>query len=129
MINKKLRIHVKNNHASPDTFPPTIEGEEVFTITEEYFQAACEDHPAVAEHVEVFIDWDLDHFVQSMSTADVLITWDLPTKNLAKVAPRLKFIHIIGAGVEHLCPMDWVPKGVHVVNNRGFTPSRGASSV
>ena len=28
-------------------------------------------------------------------------------------------IHITGAGVEHLCPMDWVPEGVTVVNNRG----------
>jgi len=125
MINKKLRIHVKNNHASPDTFPPTIEGEEVFTITKESIQVACEDHPVVAEQVEVFIDWDLDHFFQSMSTADVLITWDLPTKNLAKVAPRLKFIHIIGAGVEHLCPMDWIPKRVHVVNNRGVHSIKG----
>ena len=125
MINKKLRIHVKNNHASPDTFPPTIEGEEVFTITKECIQVACEDHPVVAEQVEVFIDWDLDHFFQSMSTADVLITWDLPTKNLAKVAPRLKFIHIIGAGVEHLCPMDWIPKRVHVVNNRGVHSIKG----
>jgi len=125
MTDSKLRIHIKNNHASPDTFPPTVEGEEVFTITEDRFRAACERHPLVAEQVEAFIDWDLEHFADSMQTADVLVTWDFPTANLAKVAPRLKFIHIIGAGVEHLCPMDWIPEGVHVVNNRGVHAAKG----
>ena len=125
MTNDKLRIHIKNNHASPDTFPPTIEGEEVFTITEARFQAVCQRFPAVAEQVEVFIDWDLDHFTKSMSTTEVLVTWDFPTTNLAKVAPQLKLIHIIGAGVEHLCPMNWVPEGVKVVNNRGVHAAKG----
>jgi len=125
MTNDKLRIHIKNNHASPDTFPQTIEGEEVFTITEARFQAACQRFPSVAEQVEVFIDWDLDHFTKSMCTTEVLVTWDFPTTNLAKVAPQLKLIHIIGAGVEHLCPMNWVPEGVKVVNNRGVHAAKG----
>ena len=94
MTNNKLRIHIKNNHASSGTFPPSIEGEEVFTITEASFQVACQRFPAVAEQVEAFIDWDLEHFAESMETADVLVTWDFPTTNLAKVAPRLKLIHI-----------------------------------
>ena len=125
MTNNKLRIHIKNNHASLGTFPPTIEGEEVFTITEAHFQVASQRFPAVAEQVDVFIDWDLEHFTESMETADVLVTWDFPKINLAKVAPRLKLIHIIGAGVEHLCPMDWVPEGVKVVNNRGVHAAKG----
>jgi phosphoglycerate dehydrogenase-like enzyme len=54
-----------------------------------------------------------------MATAEALVTWDLPTEDLARVAPHLKWIHIIGAGVEHLCPMDWLPDGVTVVNNKG----------
>ena len=125
MTTDKLRIHIKNNRASPETFPPTIEGEEVFTITEERFSVACERFPAVAEQVVAFIDWDLEHFTESMETADVIVTWNLPTTNLAKVAPRLKLIHIIGAGVEHLCPMNWVPEGVKVVNNRGVHAAKG----
>ena len=114
-----MRVHVKNNHASPQTFPPTPEGEAVFTVTRERFDAAAARHPLVARHLDVFIDWDLDHFESSMRTAEVLVTWDLPTANLARAAPDLRLIHIIGAGVEHLCPMDWVPPGVTVVNNRG----------
>ena len=114
-----MRVHVKNNHASPETFPPTPEGEAVFTITRERFDAAAARYPHVARRLDVFIDWDVDHFASSMRTAEVLVTWDLPTENLAGVAPNLRLIHIIGAGVEHLCPMDWVPDGVTVVNNRG----------
>ena len=71
------------------------------------------------------IDWDLDRFSESMESADVLVTWDLPTDNLARVAPKLQWIHIIGAGVEHLCPMTWLPDGITVVNNRGTHAAKG----
>ena len=60
-----------------------------------------------------------------METADVLVTWDLPTAGLAAVAPRLRWIHIIGAGVEHLCPMTWLPEQVTIVNNRGTHAAKG----
>lgn len=125
MADKKLRVHVKNNHASPDTFPNTPEGEAVFTITRERFDAVARDYPDVAQHLDVFIDWDTDHFQESMKTADVLVTWDLPTANLGSVAPNLKWIHIIGAGVEHLCPMNWLPSKVTLVNNKGAHAAKG----
>lgn len=115
----KVRVHIKNNHASPHTFPPTAEGEEVFTITRERYEAAARLHPEVAERLDVCIDWDLENFHDSMRAAEVLVTWDLPTENLSTVAPSLRWIHIIGAGVEHLCPMGWLPESVTVVNNRG----------
>jgi|TARA_B100001971_G_C18131782_1_gene505241 phosphoglycerate dehydrogenase-like enzyme len=121
----KLRVHVKNNHASAETFPPTIEGEAVFTITAEKFQLACDKYPQIADQIEVFIDWDLDNFQASMKTADVLVAWDLPTANLATIAPELRWIHIIGAGVEHLWPMSWLPNQVTIVNNRGTHAAKG----
>ena len=122
---RRVKVHVKNNHASPDTFPPTVEGEAVFTITRERYEAEVVRYPDLAGRLDVFIDWDLDHFEESMKSAEVLVTWDLPTADLARVAPRLRWIHIIGAGVEHLCPMDWLPPGVTVVNNRGAHAAKG----
>jgi phosphoglycerate dehydrogenase-like enzyme len=119
MNGDKLRVHIKNNHASPDTFPNTPEGEAVFTITRERFDAVARDYPDVASKLDVFIDWDTENFAASMKAADVLVTWDLPMANLAVVAPKLQWIHIIGAGVEHLCPMTWLPAGVTLVNNKG----------
>ena len=60
-----------------------------------------------------------------MASADVLITWDLPTEGLAKAAPNLKWIHIIGAGVEHLAPTDWLPAEVVLTNNKGVHAKKG----
>ena len=122
---RRVKVHVKNNHASPDTFPPTVEGEAVFTITRERYEAEVARYPDLAERLDVFIDWDLNHFEESMKSAEVLVTWDLPTADLARVAPQLRWIHIIGAGVEHLCPMDWLPPEVTVVNNRGAHAAKG----
>ena len=114
-----IKLHIKNNHAGPDTFPSTPESEPVFTISREKYDVAAQKYPDLAERLDVLVDWDTDQFYESMKTAEVLLTWNLPTENLADVAPRLKWIHIIGAGVEHLCPMDWVPAGVTVTNNKG----------
>ena len=124
-VSRPVKVHIKNNHASPDTFPPTPEGEEVFTITEERFAAAAAKYPDVAAELDVFIDWDEDNFRESMADAQVLVCWDLPTEDLASIAPDLRWIHIIGAGVEHLCPMDWLPPEVTVVNNRGTHAAKG----
>lgn len=116
---RKIKVHVKNNHASPDSFPSTPESEPVFTTTQDRWDAALRRHPDLAPHLDVLIDWDTDNFASSMRDAEVLYCWDLPTEDLGAVAPNLKWIHIIGAGVEHLCPMDWVPSGLQVVNNKG----------
>ena len=114
-----IRVHVKNNHAHPDTFPPTPEAEPVFTTTKERYDAVLESWPDLKHRLSTTIDWDTENFAEAMKAAEVLMCWDLPTENLAVVAPNLRWIHIIGAGVEHLCPMDWVPEGVVVTNNKG----------
>ena len=119
------KVHIKNNHYAADTFPNTAEGEEVFTITRERFEEAAAGYADVASQLDVFIDWDTDHFVESMADADVLVCWNLPTENLADVAPNLKWIHIIGAGVEHLTPIDWLPDGVLLTNNKGVHADKG----
>ena len=105
----KLKAHIKNNRA----------GEMTFRVTEKRFQAACARHPATAALLDARIDWDLDHFETSIAEADCLLTWDLPTRDLARRAPRLRWIHVIGAGVEHLQPLDWLPPGVKLINNKG----------
>ncbi len=119
------KVHIKNNHFSPDTFPNTAQGEQVFTITRERFEVAAEKQPDVASQINVFIDWDTTHFTESMATTDVLVAWDFPTENLLELAPKLKWIHVIGAGVEHLTPMDWLPDGVILTNNKGVHAQKG----
>ena len=114
-----MKIHIKNNRWAPGSFPNTPEGEDVFTITRERFNATLQNFEGLDDGLEVAIDWDTDNWASSMADAEILLTWDLPTENLATIAPNLKWIHCIGAGVEHMLPMDWIPQGVTITNNKG----------
>ena len=62
MKNKKIKIHVKNNHWALGSFPTDKEGEKVFTITNAHFEKALEKLPKIKEKIEIFIDWDEDNF-------------------------------------------------------------------
>ena len=117
--NKKIKIHVKNNHWAAGSFPTDAEGEKVFTIKNSHFEKAFEKFPEIKEKVEIFIDWDEDNFNSSMSNSDILLTWNFPTSNLKKVSPNLKWIHCVSAGVEHLLPLNWMFEGLILTNNSG----------
>ena len=108
-LKKKIKIHVKNNRWKEGSFPNTPEGEKVFTITEERVNNALINFPHLKGRFETFIDWDEDNFTKSMSSSDILLTWNLPTSNIAQIAPNLRWIHCIGAGIEHLLPLGSVP--------------------
>ena len=117
--NKKIKIHVKNNHWAPGSFPTDAEGEKNFTITKEHFDEVLKNEQEIKDKVEIFIDWDEDNFISSMSNSDALIAWNFPTSNLKKIAPNLKWIHCVSAGVEHLLPLDWVYDGLVLTNSSG----------
>ena len=120
MKNKIIKIHVKNNHWAPGSFPTDAEGEEVFTIKKSHFDKAFEKFPEIEKKVKIFIDWDQDNFQSSMLDTDILLAWDFPTLNLKKISPSLKWIHCISAGVEHLHPLDWIFEGLVLTNNSGI---------
>ena len=117
--NKKIKIHVKNNHWAPGSFPTDAEGEKNFTITKSHFNQALQNFPEINEKIEIFFDWDEENFNSSMSNSDILIAWNFPTSNLKKIAPKLKWIHCISAGVEHLIPLDWMFDNLVLTNNSG----------
>jgi len=61
-----------------------------------------------------------------LKTADGLVTGNdivtdpaFPKARLTEVAPKLRWIHIIGAGIEPLLPLDWLPTRVTLTNNSG----------
>ena len=120
MKNKKIKIHVKNNHWAPGSFPVDEEGEKVFTIRNADFEKAFEKFPKIKENVEIFFDWDEDNFKSSMSNSNILLAWNFPTLNLQKISPSLKWIHCISAGIEHLHPLDWMFNELVLTNNSGI---------
>ena len=120
IVEKNIKIHIKNNRWREGSFPNSSVGEEVFTITQERVKSALTNFPLLEGRFETFIDWDEDNFAKSMATSDILLTWNLPTLNINEVAPSLRWIHCIGAGVEHLSPFDWLPDNVALTNNKGI---------
>ena len=119
MKNKKIKIHIKNNHWAPGSFPTDAEGEKNFTITKEHLNKALQNYPEIKEKLEIFVDWDEDNFEKSMLNSDILLAWNFPTKDLKKVSPNLKWIHVVSAGVEHLLPLDWMFDNLVLTNSSG----------
>ena len=117
--NKKIKIHVKNNHWAPGSFPTDAEGEKNFTITKEHLNEALKDFPEIKDKLEIFVDWDEENFEKSMSNSDILLAWNFPTKNLKKISPNLKWIHVVSAGVEHLLPLEWMFDDLVLTNSSG----------
>jgi phosphoglycerate dehydrogenase-like enzyme len=117
--NKKIKIHIKNNHARPGTFPSDLEGEKNFTITKKHFEKALENEPNIKKKIDFFIDWDQDNFQSSMSNSDILLTYDFPISDIKKIAPDLKWIHCTAAGVEHLSPFNWASDKLIITNSSG----------
>ena len=117
--NKKIKVHIKNNHGRPGTFPCDLEGEKNFTITSKHLKKVLENEPEIKKKVEFFIDWDEDNFNSSMINSEILLTYDFPKTNLEKIAPNLKWIHCTAAGVEHLSPFNWAFDGLIITNSSG----------
>jgi phosphoglycerate dehydrogenase-like enzyme len=93
--------------------------DQVFWVTPERWTAAARRHRALARHLAPRFAFDLEGFDEAMQSAELLIGWELPRKDLRERAPRLRWVHFTGAGLEHLAPFDWIPEGVVLTNNSG----------
>jgi phosphoglycerate dehydrogenase-like enzyme len=54
-----------------------------------------------------------------VASNDILRDPGFPLRDLAAAAPHLRWIHVIGAGIEPLLPLDWLPSSVTLTNNSG----------
>jgi len=50
---------------------------------------------------------------------DVLLNPSFPLRSLGRMAPNLRWIHVTGAGIEPLLPLDWLPPNAILTNNSG----------
>jgi phosphoglycerate dehydrogenase-like enzyme len=64
------------------------------------------------------LSW-LSNAVGLVTHNDVLKRPKFPLRTLGKDAPRLRWIHITGAGIEPLLPLDWLPEETLLTNNSG----------
>ena len=120
MPKDKIKIHIRNNHWKKGSLPCDLEGEKNSSVTKDLFEKKLSKYPKIKDKISYLIDWDDDNWKSSIKDADILLAWNFPTKGLSKIAPKLKWIHIVSAGVNHLSPFNWVKKDLVLTNSSGI---------
>ena len=96
----------------------------VFKITRALIDEAAA-RSALGGELELTLGSDLESLaplataVGLVTSNDVLRDPRFPLAELAVQAPALRWIHIIGAGIEPLLPLDWLPRRTALTNNSG----------
>jgi phosphoglycerate dehydrogenase-like enzyme len=112
----RLHVHLENLTSKP----------RVFSLTPELVRAARRRNADLSDKVKFTVGEDFAELERRLATAEVLVTSSDAMRDprfhrarLAEVAPHLRLIQLIGAGVEGLLPLDWLPRGVRLTNNSG----------
>lgn len=111
-----MRVHLENL----TTKPP------IFWLTPELVRATRRENADLGKQVRFTVGADLADMGRRLKTAQMLVTSadvichpDFPRTRLAEVAPSLRFVHLIGAAVDRVLPLDWLPENVTLTNNSG----------
>ena len=91
----------------------------VFEATPRRVAEAFARHPRLKGKLRITIGYDGNVLEREIETADAIFAWNFDRRNLATRAPRLRWVHAHGAGVSHLMPLDWLPRGAVLTNSRG----------
>src|SRR5436190_11633546 len=122
----------KRTFSNTEPFRVHIENETklmpVFTVYPNQYEAALKRHSDVAKLIQTTWGIDGDVFDQAIKNADAMIGYRFPRDRLSEKAPRLKFVQVLGAGVDYMLPFDWVPKGLVLTTNCGAHVPKAAQS-
>lgn len=100
----------------------------VFIVRPDQYEKALARHPDVASRIRTTWGFDQENYAEHARVADAMITYRFPHATLANDAPRLSLLQILGAGVDYLLPLDWVPRRVTVLTNSGAHVPKAAQS-
>jgi phosphoglycerate dehydrogenase-like enzyme len=100
----------------------------VFIVRPDQYEKVLARHPDVAARIRTTWGSDLENYAEQARSADAIITYRFPKETLARDAPKLKLLQILGAGVDYLLPLDWVPSGVTMLTNSGAHVPKAAQS-
>ena len=111
----RLRVHFESLTSRP-----------VFRITEAQLADAIGRHPDIGARLDVSRGEDLEDLAPALPEIDVLVASEFvlshpafPLRDLARAAPRLKWMHVTNAGIEKLLPLAWLPKSMKLTNSAG----------
>jgi phosphoglycerate dehydrogenase-like enzyme len=104
---RQLRIHLLN---APDVEP--------YWFDPERLRDAVRKGTGGRVGVTVTESSDPGVVTGEMRDAHVLAAFNLPADRVAEM-PELRWIHLVSAGVNHLLPLDWLPRRVVLTNSSG----------
>lgn len=105
----KLRLHIENSSRKAA----------LYHVTSERWAEGASRHAALAQQLDVTMGWDGAGLEGAMADADIGIGVPAHRERLRERAPRLRWLHHTSAGIDALQPLDWLPEGVTLTNNRG----------
>jgi len=114
----KFHVHIEN----ASTLMP------VFIVRPDQYKKVLAKYPDVAEKIHTTWGVDQGNYATSIPTADAMITYRFPKETLSEDGKSLKLLQILGAGVDYLLPLNWVPKGVTVLTNSGAHVPKASQS-
>ena len=122
----------KRNYSESRPFVVHVENSKnlqpVFIVREDQYEAALKRHPDVARVVRTTIGYDGDKYDKAIREADALIGYKFPRERLRERAPNLKWVQVLGAGIDYMLPLDWVPEDLQLTNNCGAHVPKAAQS-
>ena len=90
-----------------------------YSLDRATFEAAAREFPETFRRLRPSYSDDEAGFVRGVRDADVLVGYKFPRAGFAERAPELRWVQLIGAGVDHLYPLDWLPRGVKLITASG----------
>jgi phosphoglycerate dehydrogenase-like enzyme len=113
-----MHIHIENSRS---LMP-------VFIVRPDQYEQALNRHSDVASRIRTTWGFDEKNYKEEAKTAEALVTYRFPKETLREDAPNLKLLQILGAGVDYLLPLDWLPTGVTMLTNSGAHVPKAAQS-
>ena len=92
---------------------------EVFNITPKVFEAGGKQYSQLADRLEVTYDYDLEKYNSLIGETEILVGWEFPRDEIEEVAPNLRWIHLMGSGLDQCLPLDWLPENVLLTTSAG----------
>ena len=118
-MSRRIRFHIQNH---PGQYPD-------FWTTDAVWAAGAARHPELAGRLDVTIGWTDDDFDRAIGSTEILFTYIGVLRDQfrdaeaagrsAPVAPDLRMIFVTSSGLDQTAPLDWLPPGCLLVNNRG----------
>jgi phosphoglycerate dehydrogenase-like enzyme len=113
-----MHVHIENSRSMMP----------VFQVRPDQYDQALRRHPDVAARIRTSWGWDQDVWKNEAATAEAIISYRFPKEQVRSDAPKLKLLQILGAGVDYLLPLDWLPSGVTVLTNSGAHVPKASQS-